>query len=201
MKKMILVLSAILLGTFDVMAAENSVALPEAQKTGGMPLMEALSKRHTTKEFSGQALDKQTVSNVLWSAFGINRADGKRTIPTAKNEQNLKVFALLPEGVYEYNAKDNALDLVADVDFRAKAGKQTEMLGSAGMILVYVEKMGDGFNKFNSGEAAQSVNLYATSSNLAVVIVGSANYKDLAEVLKLPRGYQVQVIQALGSKK
>ena len=201
MKKVWLSVLAVLMSVSSVYAAENSVTLPAPQKTGGMPLMEALSKRHTSRDFSGQELDKQTVSNILWSAFGINRDNGKRTIPTASNTQNLKVFALLPEGIYEYNAKENSLDLVEAVDFRAKAGKQTEMLASSGIVLAYVEKMGDAYNKFNSGEAVQNVNLYATSADLAVVVIASANYKDLAQVLKLERGYQVQVIQALGHQK
>ncbi|MFV0626474.1 MAG: nitroreductase family protein [Alphaproteobacteria bacterium] len=200
MKKILALTLAILLGAANVNAAENKVSLPAPEKTGGMPLMEALSTRHTSREFSAKALDKQTISNLLWATYGINRADGKRTIPTANNSQNLKVFALLPEGIYEYNAKDNSLDLVEAVDFRAKAGKQTDMLASSGIILVYVEKMGDALNKFNTGEAVQNANLYATSAGLNVVVVGSANYKDLATALKLERGYQVQVIQALGNK-
>ena len=36
---------------------------------------------------------------MLWAAWGVNRADGHRTAPTAKNTQNAQVYAVLPDGV------------------------------------------------------------------------------------------------------
>lgn len=201
MKKILLgfILSVILIGSS--FAAEGDIKLPEPQKTGGKPLMEALSLRSSHREFSGKEFDPQTISNVLWSAFGINR-DGvkKRTIPTAKNEQNLSVYALLPSGMYFYNSEANKLEIISSEDYRADAGKQTDMLEKTAMILVYAEKLGDSYSKFNTGAAAQNVGLYAASADLGNVVIGYANIKELGEVLKLPKGMQVQVIQALGYK-
>lgn len=201
MKKILfgLALSVFIISTS--FAQEAVLKLPDPQKTGGMPLMEALSKRSSHKKFNGKEFDNQMVSDVLWSAFGVNREDvHKRTIPTAKNEQNLSLYVIMPNGMYSYNAEKNELNLISTEDYRAKAGMQSDMLKDAAMIVVYVEKLGDGYNKYNTGAASQNVGLYAASAGLANVVVGSANIKELGEVLKLPRGQQVQVIQAVGYK-
>jgi serine/threonine protein kinase len=51
-----------------------------------------------------------TLSNLLWAAFGINRPDGRRTAPSAMNWQEVSIYVATPEGVYIYDAKDNALN-------------------------------------------------------------------------------------------
>lgn len=196
MKKIFLglVLSVFLIGT---VRAED-IALPKPNMTGGMPLMEALAKRQSKKVFDGSAFDNQTISDVLWAAFGISHDGDKRTIPTAKNEQNLDLYVLLSSGAYSYDAKNNKLVQISTVDFRENAGKQTDIHKKASMIIVYVEKLGDAFNKYNTGAAAQNVGLYAASKGLSSFVAGSANVKELGTFLNLQKGHQVQVIQPIG---
>jgi hypothetical protein len=52
---------------------QKPVPLPPPQTAGGRPLMQVLKDRHSTREFSSQRLSPQTLSNLLWAAFGINR--------------------------------------------------------------------------------------------------------------------------------
>ncbi len=59
----------------------QSIVLPAPQKTGGLPLMEALAKRSTARAFATNDLPLQQISSLLWAAFGVNRPDGKRTAP------------------------------------------------------------------------------------------------------------------------
>ena len=67
--------------------------LPAPITTGGKALMDVISERKTIREFKAQDIDDQTLSDILWSAWGISH-DGKRTIPTAMNQQNLKVYVV-----------------------------------------------------------------------------------------------------------
>jgi hypothetical protein len=55
---------------------------------------------------------------VLWAAYGINRADGGRSAPTAINAQEIDVYVALPTGAYRYDAAKSALTLVAATDVR-----------------------------------------------------------------------------------
>jgi hypothetical protein len=80
--------------------------------------MEALGKRHSSREFVPDALPLPLVSNMLWAAYGVNRADGGRTAPSALNAQEIDVYVALPEGAYLYDHESHALNLVVERDLR-----------------------------------------------------------------------------------
>ena len=63
--------------------ALKSLQLPPPQTDGGKPLMQALKLRATSRTFAPDPLPQQTISNLLWAAWGINRpTEGKRTAPS-----------------------------------------------------------------------------------------------------------------------
>jgi|GEM_PF-4818526 len=77
-----------------------TISLPAPQTTGGLPLMQALQKRHTTRAFADQPLTSQQLSNLLWAAFGVNRPPNLklglgRTAPSAMNKQEIELRVLL----------------------------------------------------------------------------------------------------------
>ena len=60
-------------------ASARRMELPAPDKTGGMPLMQALAQRRSTKSgFNGAPLPAQQLSDLLWAAWGVNREDGRR---------------------------------------------------------------------------------------------------------------------------
>ena len=73
------------------------IQLPKPQITAGtasMSLMQALAQRKTTRAFLDQPLPLQTLSNLLWAAFGVNRprdvkAGLGRTAPSAITARTL----------------------------------------------------------------------------------------------------------------
>src|SRR5512143_1656452 len=83
-----------------------TIVLPPVVPHGGMPLMEALAGRRSSREFAPEPLPLPVLAGVLWSAYGINRPDGGRTAPTAINAQEIDVFAALPTGAYLYDAAE-----------------------------------------------------------------------------------------------
>ena len=116
--KLSFLLAAILAGNL----LAQSIELPAPQKTGGMPLMEALAKRSTARAFATNELSSQQISSLLWAAFGINRPDGKRTAPSAMDRQETDIYVLLKQGAYVYSAASNKLDLVVNEDVRPLGG-------------------------------------------------------------------------------
>ena len=72
---------ALMLVTTMSFAQENHpMKLPQPQFEKGMPLMQALHARKSTREFSTEKLPAQVLSDLLWAAFGVNRPDtGGRT--------------------------------------------------------------------------------------------------------------------------
>ncbi len=138
-----LVLTALLLAAEP--ATQASLDLPAARKTGGMPLMEALAKRSTSRAFDTRELSQQQLSDLLWAAFGINRPDGKRTAPSAMNFQETDIYVLLRQGAYRYEPKGHHLEPVVAEDIRRLGGSQ-EFVRDAPVTLVFVAdlaRMGD----------------------------------------------------------
>lgn len=61
----------------------TSISLPPPEKHGGLPLMEALAKRQSSRDFAPDPLPMQLLSSLLWAAYGMNRTDDGRTSPSA----------------------------------------------------------------------------------------------------------------------
>src|SRR5450756_988334 len=51
----------------------TSISLPPPEKHGGLPLMEALARRHSSRDFARDALPLPLFSSLLWAAYGLNR--------------------------------------------------------------------------------------------------------------------------------
>jgi len=76
-----------------------AIALPPPQTEGGVPLMQAIARRRSVREFSPRKLPAQVLSNLLWAAFGVNRRDsGMRTAPSAHNTQEIELYLAMEEG-------------------------------------------------------------------------------------------------------
>ncbi len=186
------------------------VQLPAPQTVGGMPLMQALKERHTSREFSTKELPDQTLSNLLWAACGVNRPDGKRTAPTAMNLQEIDVYVAMAKGLYLYDAKANTLVPVLAEDIRAKTGGQP-FVKDAPVNLVYVAdyaKMTRAsaedkvlYSATDTGFISQNVYLFCASEGLATVVRGYVDRSALAEAMKLRPDQKIILAQTVGYPK
>jgi SagB-type dehydrogenase family enzyme len=186
------------------------VKLPPPQTDGGRPLMQVLKDRKSTREFGPGNLSPQTFSNLLWAAFGINRPDGRRTAPSAMNWQEVSIYVATPEGVYIFDAKNNALNPVLAGDFRAATGTQSYVKDAA-VNLVYVSDLSKTGNAASTeaemytaadvGFIAQNVYLYCASEGLATVVRASIDKPALAKTLNLQPQQKIILAQSVGYPK
>lgn len=186
--------------------AAESVALPAPAKTGGMPLMQALAERKTVRDYKPGELDAATLSEILYAANGVNRPDGKRTIPTAMNRQDLEVYVALPGAAYHYDAKENKLVRIDAGDFRAELIMNKNMAKNAAAILVYASDSTKFPNDIkypaiHVGEASQDVYLYCASKGLGTVSLGMYDENGVRKVFKLDGKMTVILAQAVGFPK
>ncbi len=123
------------------------IPLPAPKLDPSKSLAQALKDRKTTREFATQNLPEQTISNLLWAAWGINRPDsGRRTAPSAVNRQEIGLYIATDKGIYLYEPKGHALIPVVSGDFRTQTYTQAPFK-DAPIHLVYVAdlaKMGEG---------------------------------------------------------
>lgn len=188
----------------------SAIELPPPVKHGGLPLMEALAKRRSSREFAHDPLPLQLLSDLLWAAYGTNRADGGRTAPSALNAQEIDVFVALSSGAYRYDAGAHALRRVAASDLRAITGYQ-DFVDEAPLDLVYVADHArmvlvpvaqrESYASAAAGAIAQNVYLFAASAGLATVIRAWINRTAIADALLLTHDQQVLLSQTVGYPK
>jgi SagB-type dehydrogenase family enzyme len=185
---------------------------PELSK--GVSLMQALKQRKTSRSFSDKKLTQQQLSDLLWSADGVNRPDNKRTSPAAMGVYNTDIYVLLEEGVYLYEPKKQELKPVVKGDYRKAAGMQ-DFIGKAAVELVYVYNPKDTKNPRTQqisqekrlvwidvevGCMVQNVYLYCASEGLASVVRGMIDQKKFGELIKV-KPEQVIIAQTVGVPK
>jgi SagB-type dehydrogenase family enzyme len=188
----------------------QNLDLPAPQKTGGLPLMDTLAKRSTGREFDSKELPPQQLSSLLWACFGINRPDGKRTAPSAKNNQETDIYVVLKDGAYVYDAKSNKLNLAAKGDLRRLAGTQ-DFATNAPVTLVFVAngaKMGNWTNEekrdfanIDAGYISQNAYLFCASEGLATCARASVDRKALGMKLNLRPDQMIVLAQSVGYPK
>ena len=176
------------------------IQLAAADKTAGTPLMATIDSRASAREFANTDLAPQTLADVLWAAWDTNQ-NGTRTIPTAKNEQNLKVYAVMREGAYLYNGVDNKLELVTTKHLRADyIAINQEFVKDAPLTLVYVGS-DPKWSPMHAGSSYQNVGLYAASNGLAARVRGWLVDEGLKKELNLLENEHVSVSITIGNAK
>jgi nitroreductase len=182
------------------------VTLPPPQTDGGMPLMKALRLRASSRAFAPDPLPLQTLSNLLWAAWGINRPqEGKRTAPSARNWQDVDVVVVNATGAYLYDAKANVLKPMVAGDLRPLTGVQ-DFVEEAPVDLLLVADASRAQGGQDPGPLAyadaafiaQNVYLFCASEGLAVVVRASFDGPALAKALKLSETQKVLLAQTIG---
>lgn len=148
---------------------------PDLKRT--VTLMNAFSNRKSTRTFSDKMLSHQDLSDLLWAANGINRPkEGKRTAPSARNKQDIKVYVCMAEGNYLYNASTSTLDPISKDDVRPM---------KAPVCLVLVSDSNESWGALDAGIVSQNISLFCSGADLATVCRASMNKEELKKALNL----------------
>lgn len=199
--------------------ALKPIKLLPPEKDGGKSVLAALQERKTVRRISREPLPLQTISTLLWAAFGVNREEGLfgkpgRTASSASNSQEIDLYVALAEGVYLYQAIPHILIPVAPGDFRPLASYRG--MARAPLSIIYVvdpsqydisEKQPDpymgvpevqkSYYYTDTGLIAQNVYLFAASWGL-VAWFHNCEKEKLTAVLKLRSEQRVLFGQSVG---
>ena len=198
----------LLLSVFTLTLFAQEIKLPVPQQKGGMPLMDAFSKRESTREFSTKDIDQQTLSNLLWAGWGFNRS-GKRTAPSARNFQEIDIYVAMKSGLYLYNAKAQALELILPQDIRSRVGIQG-FAKEAPLSLIFVadfdrmdgtEDIKTFYSAVDTGYISQNVYLFCAAEGLATVVLGWVDKEALSKVMNLKDQQRILLTQPVGYPK
>ncbi len=185
-----------------VLSNFDTIKLLAPDLKGGRPLMQAISNRKTDREFASRNLSLKHLSEIMWVANGINRPNGKRTVPSAMGQYPLQTYAVLANGIYFYNPKKHQLEPVVKGDFRNLAGKQT-YVDTAPLNILLIAKAGSPTDNFNmammdSGFCGQNVYLYCASEGLKCVTRAGAKEAELLKTMNLDSNYKFILAVTVG---
>ena len=194
---------------------ENTIKLPAPKKDLTFPLMEAFAQRRSIRKWDDTPISLQDLSNLLWAACGVTKekygkVKCKRSTPSACNSQEIRVYALLPQGVYIFNEEEHVLECILVDDIREHTGTQ-KMMKSAPLGLVYVADLSrmtspfmrsDEAKRFSAwvdtGFVSQNVYLYCTAANMGTVALMLIDRKILGKKLQLQEHEKIVMTQAVG---
>lgn len=189
------------------MTANGNIVLPAPQREGGLPLMEALMKRRSSRKFSDREIDLQTLSDLLWATFGFGGGGKRRTAPSSHNRQETDLYVALSSGTYVYDPVENMLRLVLAEDIRALTGMQ-DFVPVAPLNLVYVADTSKITGKdergtietayVDTGFISQNAYLFCASAGLSTVTRAMIDKPALAAKLSLRPEQVITLAQTVG---
>lgn len=199
-KLFILTLCALIFGAVNSDAAETK-KLPEPDlNESSDSLLQIINSRQSGRSYNtDKRVDDETLSQILWSARGVNQY-GKITIPTARNNQDLKVFVLDGKGAWLYNAKANQLEKVSNKNMLPYLAEKQDFILNAPVHLVYTSS-DKKWGFAHAGSAYQNVYLFATAQGLSTVIRGLPNDAEMAKALNLASDEFTIAHQPIGYSK
>jgi SagB-type dehydrogenase family enzyme len=208
-------LTVAILAAASCFAQSQTIELPAPDKNGGMPLMQALNERHSTREFSSRELSLQQISDLCWAAWGYNRPETrKRTAPSSMNKQEMELYVVMEKGAYFYNAEKHRLELIKNGDLRSFCGKQ-DFVAKAPVNFIYIANMKKAGVKnaseittellmashANTGFIAQNTYLACASKGLECVVRGWIDKEALRDMLGLSPLYKIILGHTIGYGK
>jgi len=198
----------------------GAIKLPAPRHDSNTSVESAMRQRRSVREFQGEALSLQEISQLLWATQGITDPDGKRTAPSAGATYPLEVFLVagkeggLPAGLYRYRPREHDLVCDAEGDRRAKlatAALEQEWLADAPVTIVIAavyertarkyRQRAERYVHIEVGHAAQNVHLQAVALALGTVVVGAFDDAEVKRVLSLAANEQPLCLMPVGKPR
>ena len=176
------------------------IQLPEPKLVGTVSFEQALSKRRSVRQFTGQPFKFSQISQLAWAGQGITeQKKGLRTAPSAGELYPIELYFAMPEGLFVYRPAQHSLEKVNRADIReglAKVTSMAETVGSAGCSIIVagnsrkLTRFRDNARRFmllEAGHIAQNIQLQAVCMDMGSVAIGGFDTRGVTKVCKLPK--------------
>lgn len=212
MRKFIIFICFVAMGASLFAQGDKNIGLNQPDLSRGLPVMKALSLRASATDYDTTGIKLQDLSDLVWAANGINRADiGKRTAPSAMNSQDIDIYVIMKSGAYLYDAKKQILLLVAEGDYRPLAAGRQADVAKAPVNCVLVSDI----SRFKSGEEAskliwaaedagivsQNISVFCAAVGFSTRPRASMDIQKLSEALKLAPSQHLMLNHPVSYKK
>jgi SagB-type dehydrogenase family enzyme len=196
------------------------VKLPPPRKNSDVSIEEAIERRRSVREYTGEAIGLGDLSQILWAAQGITGVGGVRAAPSAGATYPLEVYAVVARvsgvaaGIYKYQPAGHALLMTHEGNVFEKLA--TACLGqgcvrdaAAVIVLAAVHerttkaygKRGIRYVDNEVGHVAENVHLQAVALGLGTVAVGAFNDAAVEMALRLGPEEKAMYLVPVGKPK
>lgn len=191
---------------------EHSVKLYPITVKDCIPLNEAILQRRSVRNLSSKPLTLYQISQLLWAAQGITDYHNKlRAAPSAGALYPLKIYMATHLGIWHYDVKQHAIDLIVQGDLRTQltqaAYHQNSIKQAPVNIIItadfnrettkYRDK-GIQFTYIEVGHVAQNILLETANLGLGSVPIGAFDVKQINQTLHLPKNETTLYIIPIG---
>ncbi|MFQ5857000.1 MAG: SagB/ThcOx family dehydrogenase [Anaerolineae bacterium] len=181
----------------------------------GLYTEEAIQRRRSVRDYSGQPMTLEELSRLLFYTGGINAqrwGHKLRAAPSAGALYPMEIYPVvhrvegLEPGLYHYAVREHALELVQAGDLRGEIvrhGLMQEFLGQANLVLIFTaifqrlrwkyQERAYRYALLETGHLGQNVYLAATSMGMGACAVGAFLDDDLNAMLEVDGQHEAAI--------
>jgi protease I len=189
------------------------VQLPEPKITGQLSFEEALAKQQSIEPPSSQRLQLAEIGQLAWAGQGVMRSTAVAGVtPPADEAYPVKLYFVMPEGVYLYSANNHTLQQVTGSDVRSELATAVfnQPIASAsgcGIILAgnirgFAPRYGNDARKvmlLQAGQMAQNIMLQAVGLKLGFTALNNFDDNNVKRICRLSRTLEPLYVIFAGS--
>ncbi|RLD17690.1 MAG: hypothetical protein DRI36_03190 [Caldiserica bacterium] len=188
----------------------GEVKLPEVKLKSDISIEEAINKRRSIREYTGEIVSLNELSQVIWACAG-KRIDAvtsaSRVFPSAGAVYPLDFYVVvnnvygLDRGIYKYDWKNHMLKLLKEGDYRKpllRACLGQDMVYNANFNIIIVgdmKKISRAYGKrgveryifLDAGHSGENIYLQCVSLDLGTVAIGAFIDEEISEILSLEK--------------
>jgi SagB-type dehydrogenase family enzyme len=204
----------------------DGIVLPDPRKDSKYSIEEVLENRRSIRSYTEDALTLEEVSQILWSAYGVNKPfpdvprlrGGLKTAPSAGATYPLEIYLIcgnvtnLEPGVYKYKPEDHSLVTLFKEDIREElhlaALQQPWVLEAPASLVysalysrttdIYGNRGRDRYVCMDLGHSAENVYLQAGALQIGTVAIGAFSDLKVKLLVKMTRNEEPLYIMPLG---
>jgi SagB-type dehydrogenase family enzyme len=171
--------------------------LGPADELGEAGLLDAMGRRGSVRDLSGEPLTDRQLAALLWSAQGVSAPSGARTVPSAGALYPLETYVVTPQEVLRYVPRTAAVEVRSDAKAKiavtqaisgtpaAQAYAIVVITGVPARITGKYAERGIRYMWMEAGHAAQNLLLAAAAMGLGAVTIGAFDDAGVATALTL----------------
>lgn len=189
----------------------KTMQLPEPSTSGTVPLEQALLAQQRAAVPSDQRLEFSAIGQLAWAAQGVQVPRAASASLTPSQLPAMRLYFVLPDGVYSYNPTDHSLQQTSTDDERqalvaALVNRPGAPIGGAQIVLAaslrdYSVQYGVQARTamlLQAGQAVQNIQLQAMALGLTYVNIDNANLNGVRRVVRLPKGVDPLCVLLVG---